>query len=225
MDCTTQLGMLRERRQRGQALLAGQRVVLCSQSWPLLVSQSTALQGGADVVAACTTEEEARRHVQQRRPQLLISHDQLQQGSGLNLVSHCKQVQPSLQTLLIVSRPQHFPWRQMLSLGVDAACSSEQLGRGVLLQALEHLQDDGTCFIDPALKRVNAQRHPHLSPRQQQVLEGLQSQHSLADLAQELGVAHSTLKGYVRELYEKLEVPSRHLAIRKGQQLGLLQAD
>ena len=225
MDCTTQLGMLRERRQRGQALLAGQRVVLCSQSWSLLVSQSIALQGGADVVAACTTEAEARRHVQQRRPHLLISHDQLQQGSGLNLVSHCKQVQPSLQTLLIVSRPQHFPWRQMLSLGVDAACSSEQLGRGVLLQALEHLQDDGTCFIDPALKRVNAQRHPHLSPRQQQVLEGLQSQHSLADLAQELGVAHSTLKGYVRELYEKLEVPSRHLAIRKGQQLGLLQAD
>ena len=225
MDCTTQLGMLRERRQRGQALLAGQRVVLCSQSWPLLVSQSTALQGGADLVAACTTEAEARRHVQQRRPHLLISHDQLQQGSGLNLVSHCKQVQPSLQTLLIVSRPQHFPWRQMLSLGVDAACSSEQLGRGVLLQALEHLQDDGTCYIDPALKRVNTQRHPHLSPRQQQVLEGLQSQHSLADLAQELGVAHSTLKGYVRELYEKLEVPSRHLAIRKGQQLGLLQAD
>ncbi len=200
-------------------------MVLCSQSWPLLVSQSTALQGGADVVAACTTEAEARRHVQQRRPHLLISHDQLQQGSGLILVSHCKQVQPSLQTLLIVSRPQQFPWRQMLSLGVDAACSSEQLGRGVLLQALEHLQDDGTCFIDPALKRVNVQRHPHLSPRQQQVLEGLQSQHSLADLAQELGVAHSTLKGYVRELYEKLEVPSRHLAIRKGQQLGLLQAD
>ena len=225
MDCTTQLGMLRERRQRGQALLAGQRVVLCSQSWPLLVSQSTALQGGADVVAACTTEAEARRHVQQRRPHLLISHDQLQQGSGLILVSHCKLVQPSLQTLLIVSRPQHFPWRQMLSRGVDAACSSEQLGRGVLLQALEHLQDDGTCYIDPALKRVNTQRHPHLSPRQQQVLEGLQSQHSLADLAQELGVAHSTLKGYVRELYEKLEVPSRHLAIRKGQQLGLLQAD
>ena len=225
MDCTTQLGMLRERRQRGQALLASQRVVLWSQSWPLLVSQSTALQGGADVVAACTTEAEARRHVQQRRPHLLISHDQLQQGSGLNLVSHCKQVQPSLQTLLIVRRPPHFPWRQMLSLGVDAACSREQLGRGVLLQALEHLQDDGTCYIDPALKRVNTQRHPHLSPRQQQVLEGLQSQHSLADLAQELGVAHSTLKGYVRELYEKLEVPSRHLAIRKGQQLGLLQAD
>ena len=63
MDCTTQLGMLRERRQRGQALLAGQRVVLCSPSWPLLVSQSTALQGGADVVAACTTEAEAEKHV------------------------------------------------------------------------------------------------------------------------------------------------------------------
>ena len=87
MDCTSQLGMLRERRQRGHALLAGQRVVLCSQSWPLLVSQSTALQGGADVVAACTTETEAERHVQQRRPHLLINHDQLQQGSGLQFVS------------------------------------------------------------------------------------------------------------------------------------------
>ena len=60
MDCTTQLGMLRERRQRGQALLAGQRVVLCSPSWPLLVSQSTALQGGADVVAACTTKRKPK---------------------------------------------------------------------------------------------------------------------------------------------------------------------
>ena len=135
MDCTTQLAMLRERRQRGHALLAGQRVVLCSQSWPLLVSQSTALQGGADVVAACTTEAEAERHVQQRRPHLLISHDQLQQGSGLALVSRCKQNQPQLQTLLIVSRPQHFPWRQMLSLGVDAACSSTPRPNCSLLQA------------------------------------------------------------------------------------------
>ena len=99
MDCTTQLGMLRERRQRGQALLAGQRLVLCSQSWPLLVSQSTALQGGADVVAACTTEAEARRHVQQRRPHLLISHDQLQQGSGISPVSYTHLTLPTSRSV------------------------------------------------------------------------------------------------------------------------------
>ena len=224
MDCTTQLGMLRERRQRGTP---------CSPASGWCCAAKLAAVGqpihraarGRRCGGGLHHRSGSRRHVQQRRPHLLISHDQLQQGSGLQLVSRCKQNQPQLQTLLIVSRPQHFPWRQMLSLGVDAACSSDQLGRGVLLRALEHLQEEGTCFVDPALKQVNAQRHPHLSPRQQEVLEGLQSQHSLADLASELGLAHSTLKGYVRELYEKLEVPSRHLAVRKGRQLGLLQAD
>ena len=162
MDCTTQLGMLRERRSGGTP---------CSPASGGVVQPKLAAVGQPIHSAArgrrCGGGLHHRSRSQETRAAAppAPTHQPRPAATGIwaPIASRRKQIQPQLQTLLIVSRPQHFPWRQMLDLGVDAACSSDQLGRGVMLRALEHLQEEGTCFVDPALKQVDAQRHPHLS--------------------------------------------------------------
>ena len=64
MDCTTHLGMLRERRQRGKPCspASGWCCAAAGRSGQPIHRAA----GGADVVAACTTETEAE-HVQQRK--------------------------------------------------------------------------------------------------------------------------------------------------------------
>ena len=54
---------------------------------------------------------------------------------------------------------------------------------------------------------------PRLTPREQDLLRGLDSGHSLREIARELGVSETTLKGYARDLYAKLGAHSRGEAV------------
>ena len=224
MDLTPSLPVMEARRRKGEALLQGRRLVLCSSSWPLLVSQVCVLQRGAQVLGACTTEDEGVALVLRHRPELLICQDRLDQGSGVRLIRRCKAEHPELRTLLIVQEPQRFAWKQVLHLGIDAACCATQLGRGVVLKALENLEQGG-CFIDPALRCTACEAQLQLTGREQQVLEGLQRCESSKQQAKRLGLRLSTVKGYQRQLYNKLGAHCSTQAVLLGLQNGLLQAD
>ena len=224
MDLTPSLAALESRRRQGEVLLQGRRLVLCSSSWPLLVSQVCVLQRGPQLLGACTTEEEGLALVMTHRPELLICHDGLDQGNGLRLIRRAKAAMPELRTLLIVQEPQRFAWKQLLHLGIDAACSGTQLGRGVVLKALKSLEQGG-CFIDPALRSTSPLARPQLTGREQQVLEGLQRYESTKQQAKRLGLQLSTVKGYQRQLYNKLGAHCSTQAVLLGLHNGLLQAD
>ena len=161
MDLTSSLDELHQRQQQGTQLLNGQGLVLCSRNWPLLVSQVCVLQQGPTVLGACTCAAEGLALVQQHWPDLLLCHDRLEQGSGLELIRQSKAAQPHLKALIIVSQPQYFPWQQALALGIDAACCDQQLGHGVLLEAVRQLCEcPGSTFIDPTLRRWIPGDHP-----------------------------------------------------------------
>ena len=226
MDLTSSLDELRQRQQQGTQLLNGHGLVLCSRNWPLLVSQVCVLQQGPTVLGACTCAAEGLALVQQHWPDLLLCHDRLEQGSGLELIRQSKAAQPHLKALIIVSQPQYFPWQQALALGIDAACCDQQLGHGVLLEAVRQLCEcPGSTFIDPALRRVDPWQSPRLTSREQQILEALQRCEPCKQLARNLGLQLSTVKGYQKQLYSKLGVHSGAEAVRRGLQTGLLQAD
>ena len=224
MDLTPSLAVVEARRRQGEALLKDRRLVLCSSSWPLLVSQVCVLQRGPKLLGACTTEKEGLSLVLRHRPELLICQDRLDEGNGINLIRRCKAEQPNLRTLLIVREAQRFAWKQVLHLGIDAACSGKQLGRGVVLKALENLEHGG-CFIDPALRSDDSLTQPQLTSRELQVLEGLQHYESSKQQARRLGLQLSTVKGYQRQLYSKLGAHCSTQAVLIGLQNGLLQAD
>lgn len=64
---------------------------------------------------------------------------------------------------------------------------------------------------------------PHLSPRQQQVLELMAQGMTNNEIGEELGVTERTVKAYAQELYDKLGVRNRAGAVAEAAKLGLLE--
>lgn len=63
---------------------------------------------------------------------------------------------------------------------------------------------------------------PHLSPRQQQVLELMAEGMTNAEIGDQLGVTERTVKAYAQELYDKLGVRNRAGAVAEAAKLGML---
>ena len=224
MDLTAQMGAIQQRHEAILELLEGQRLVLCVGDWALLVHQVSSIKGGPRLEGACTTEERGYKLVKTRQPQLLICQDELEQGHGLSLIQRCKALQPQLKTLVLVSQVQGFRWKQALELGVDAVCNRQRLGRGVFLEALRSLQGEGTYLDRSLLAGPNPER-PQLTPRELEVLQGLHQGDQTKELARRLGLGPNTVKGYVRQIHQKLGVRCRTQAVLQGLKVGLIKAD
>jgi DNA-binding CsgD family transcriptional regulator len=63
---------------------------------------------------------------------------------------------------------------------------------------------------------------PHLSPRQQEVLERIAEGMTNAEIGVELGITERTVKAYAQELYDKLGVRNRAGAVAEAVREGLL---
>jgi DNA-binding CsgD family transcriptional regulator len=63
---------------------------------------------------------------------------------------------------------------------------------------------------------------PHLSPRQQQVLELMAEGMTNSEIGEQLGVTERTVKAYAQELYDKLGVRNRAGAVAEAAKLDLL---
>jgi pSer/pThr/pTyr-binding forkhead associated (FHA) protein len=63
---------------------------------------------------------------------------------------------------------------------------------------------------------------PSLSPRQQQVLEGMSAGKTNKEIGEDLGVTERTVKAYAQELYDKLDARNRAGAVAEAMKRGLL---
>lgn len=79
--------------------------------------------------------------------------------------------------------------------------------------------DDATMVFE--LPPV-VEQGPHLSPRQQQVLELMAKGMTNSEIGAQLGVTERTVKAYAQELYDKLGVRNRAGAVAEAAKLGLL---
>lgn len=221
MDLSQRLPLVREHHRRIRRLLQGQRVVLClGQRGQLLLHASTE---GPEMVAACTTEQEALGHVQRQRPQVLITHDVLEEGDGLSLTRRAKALLPELQVLMIVRRPERLDREAALAAGCTALCNARRLGGGSVLLALQCLLRQ-SIYVEQSLA-CRGRRPPRLTTREHEVLQGLDQGLSNAELAGVLGLRPHTVKGYVRQVQDKLGARNRTEAVALAFQTGLLQAD
>lgn len=66
---------------------------------------------------------------------------------------------------------------------------------------------------------------PHLSPRQQEVLERIAEGMTNAQIGEELGITERTVKAYAQELYDKLGVRNRAGAVAEAVKEGLLYGE
>lgn len=87
MDYTTLMDKVRRYTQRCCELLLQERVVICMGSRLSLSLCIHCLDRNGQLVGATTDEFEALRLIQERQASLLLATDQLERGSGDDLVS------------------------------------------------------------------------------------------------------------------------------------------
>lgn len=112
-----------------------------------------------------------------------------------------------------IRRPLYESWAH-LSTMADSMMQRRMLGGAEqdLVSELTRLSAVGTAHSPEA---------PNLSPREREVLIMLAYGLSSKEMANRLRVSIGTVKGYRRNLYEKLDVTSRSQAVKSARDLGL----
>lgn len=229
MDFTPRLAALRQDMAAVQELLRGGRVVACLGSRLLLTLLACQVEDPELLVATVTTAAEGLERLQSLRPHFLIVADQLEQGSGVDLVLQSKALWPDTRTLLLVSQEQRLHrLRAAVEAGCDGICRESRIGEGTILAALRTVAD-GAVYLDGSLRQqlrrcaegTAVPREP-LSRREVEVLQELLNGYTNQQIGERLFIATDTVKTHLGHIIDKLQARDRTHAAVIGLWLGLV---
>jgi DNA-binding NarL/FixJ family response regulator len=189
-----------------------------------------------EVVGAEATLEAGRASLARLRPDVLVTDLHLPDGDGTRLIREIAETGlPTLPMVITV-----FGDEKTVVGALEAGALGYLLKGGsqrYLVDSVLELHGGGSP-ISPAIARHLLRRFrdaggaqaaeaaldaPHLSAREQQVLDYLCKGFTYAEAARLLEVTPHTVATYVRRVYRKLAVRSRAEAVYEAQQLGLLK--
>lgn len=165
-------------------------------------------------------------------PDVLVSDINLPDGSGLDLIRHCKRTHPSTEIIVI----------SVLGDAASVVTAIEAGATGYLLKdayeieivkAVKELISGGSPISSTiarhVLRRFQGQpevqqenEEKHLSTRESEVLQHIAMGYSYKDIARKMGISPNTVPTYIKSIYRKLEVNSRGEAVYAAVRHGLL---
>lgn len=172
---------------------------------------------GATTDIACTLAG-ALAALDNRSPQLIVLSDQLCPGDRLPHTARELRAAGAGAPLLALARTEsRQSYERALQAGASgylaAAHAAERFPESVAT-----LLEGGTELDEPRA----APTAPCLTAREHQVLVGFERGCCDKEIAQELGVALSTVKTHARAIYAKLDATSRTAAVHKARLSGLI---
>jgi DNA-binding NarL/FixJ family response regulator len=179
------------------------------------------------VVGEAEAPGSALRLVGELRPDVVILDLRLDGRFSPELAASVKAAAPDCKVLIHTSSEENEPVLAALRAGADGAVFKD--GRD-LVTALRTLVDTGERYLDPRLRGERAAARgaepggpvvDPLSPREYDVLRALALGQSTREIASELYLSESTVRGYTKALLTKLGVRSRleALAVARRAQL------
>lgn len=177
-------------------------------------------------VALAESLTSARRALAETKPDILLLDIGLPDGEGSSLLTE-KRIDPT--TLVVITTI--FDDDTHLFAALRAGANGYLLKDEPEVQLIAALQGiaEGRPPLSPAIaRRIIASFTPpvqegNLSPREVDVLSLIAKGYSLRDAAGLLGLSHNTVAGYLKTVYQKLQVNSRAEATLKAVDLGLVR--
>jgi DNA-binding NarL/FixJ family response regulator len=99
---------------------------------------------------------------------------------------------------------------------------TKNTGAEEFTEALRKLIENGFFYPPQAADPLPARSVHRLTPREVEVLRALALGKGNKQLAPLLNISESTFKTYLRNIYEKLSVRTRVQAVRRGEELGVV---
>ena len=179
-----------------------------------------------EVVGQAGTLAEAR-HVLRGHPADVVLMDvSLPDGSGLSLIRELRGAGNELGMVVLTMYDDDQTLLSALDVGASALVLKTAPAEHVL-DAIRRAVSAPRAFaaegLADAIRRQRSQ--PTLTPREQEVLEGLAQGLSVARVAKALHMSESTVKTHIAKVYDKLGVHNRAGAVMEAIRRGLVTTD
>lgn len=165
--------------------------------------------------------EAAIKHLPQDAPDVVLSDINLPGMSGIDCVRKLKPLMPRTQFVMLTVYEDSERIFQALTAGatgylVKRASRAELLEAIVSVHHGESPMSSGIARkIVASFQRTEPNESDRLSPREKQVIELLAQGFLYKEIADQLQLSIPTVNGYIRSIYEKLQVHSRSQAVAK----------
>lgn len=179
------------------------------------------------MVGEAATAAEAWLLIRSLNPDVAVVDSALPDGSGVKLAARLRTALPSLGIVVLDSGGDDSVMLAALEAGASAVVV-KTAPVDQMLAAVRHAAVAPSSFIAAGLAAALARSRAGarlLSPRELEVLYGLQEGLSIPAIARSIHVSESTAKTYTARLYEKLGAVNRTQALLAALRLGLIRND
>lgn len=200
----------------------------------LLTNLSLLLNGepGMEVAGAHASAEDALREVDFTAVDVLLADIDLPGISGVELIRAVKQKTPAVNCMahtISEDRATVFAAIKAGACGyLSKGCSPREL-----VESIRELHEGGSPMSPRVARKVildiqDAQREGEspapiiLSPRESEVLKGIERGLSYKEIAAALSISTHTVHAHIKNIYEKIQARTRTEALRKARNLGVL---
>lgn len=147
--------------------------------------------------------------------------------SGLEALEQIRHDYPQVRVVILSMHDQPAYVRRAVELGASGYLL-KNTGRDELIRALDTVAEGGTYFqgdvVTPMIANSDAAiSTPHLSPRERQVLQLVAHGYENKQVATELEIGETTVKTYLRGIFERLGAAGRAEAVAIGLRQGIIE--
>ena len=178
---------------------------------------------GFRCVSAYNSGEAALEHLPQERPDVVLMDIHMIGMSGIECTKRLKALMPQLQIVMLTVYEDTEQIFKALSAGASGYML-KRLTPGKLLEAIRDVHEGGSPMSSSIARKVVAslqkaerpeEEKTHLASREQMVLDCLAKGLTYKQTADQLNISITTIRSYLRRVYEKLHVQSRTEAVAK----------
>jgi DNA-binding NarL/FixJ family response regulator len=168
--------------------------------------------------------EAAMQGLANERPDVVLMDILMAGMNGIECVERLKELQPKIQIVMLTVYEDTEQIFRALAAGASGYLL-KRLNPDKLLEAIREVQEGGSPMSHSIARKVVAsfqknertggEQASRLSPREETVLECLAKGLAYKQIADQLGISITTIRSYLRRIYEKLHVQTRSEAVAR----------
>jgi DNA-binding NarL/FixJ family response regulator len=191
------------------------------------------LEDDIELVAEASNGQEAISQYQQHKPDVVLMDIEMPLMNGIEATQKIKALNTDARILILTTFGQEAYVRKALLAGAQGfllkAVSSDELTDSIRkINNGESVLDSSSTeiLLDSyrALSEIkNTQAKPLLNVREEQILKLIAEHQANRDIAIKLHLAEGTVKNYISQILEKLQVKDRNQAVSVARDRGIIE--
>ncbi|SMF68248.1 two component transcriptional regulator, LuxR family [Alteromonadaceae bacterium Bs31] len=190
------------------------------------------LEDDIELIAEASNGREAVSLYEQHAPDLVLMDIEMPLMNGIEATRKIKAINAAARVLILTTFGQEDYLRDALLAGAQGfllkAVSSDELTESIrkVNKGESVLDGHSTQVLLDSYRALSEVKRPKgkllLTVREEQILKLIDKQKNNRDIAINLQLAEGTVKNYISQILEKLQVHDRNRAVRVAKERGLL---